>query len=82
MNDIKVGMIVRYTAEWSTPEERKYLHLVRENRLNPCTNQMTRWLIETLNSSLTIGNPTETVETEMIEPTGFTIEDILKGVTR
>lgn len=74
---IKVGTIVRYKPEWCTEGERKYLHIVRENRLNPCTNEMTSWLIETLNSSLFL-NPTETVDECMIEETGFTIEDLQK----
>ena len=67
MKEIKVGMLVRYAKEWCTPEERKYIHIVRENVLNPVTGELTRWKIETLNSSLT-WNPVSTVETEMIEP--------------
>lgn len=76
--DIRVGMIVRYAPEWRSPGEEKYLHVVRENRLNPVTQEMTRWLIETINSSLFI-NPTETVEDYMIEPTGFNVEDYIEG---
>lgn len=67
MKEIKVGMIVRYAEKWCTPDERKYIHIVRENVLNPVTGKLTRWKIETLNSSLT-WNPVSTVETEMIEP--------------
>ena len=76
---IEVGMIVRYAPNWCSPGERKYLHVVKENRLNPVTGQMTRWLIETINSGLTIANPTEVVDDVMIEPTGFTVEDLQKG---
>ena len=76
-NKIKVGMIVRYASAWCEPEERKYLHVVKENRLNPCTNEMTRWLIETINSNLFL-NPTETVDECMIEPTGFSVEELEK----
>lgn len=72
---IKVGMIVRYAPEWRSPGEEKYLHVVKENRLNPVTGEMTRWLIETINSSLFL-NPTEEVDEKMIEPTGFTVEDL------
>lgn len=72
---IKVGMIVRYAPEWRSPGEEKYLHVVKENRLNPVTGEMTRWLIETINSSLFL-NPTEVVDEKMIEPAGFTVEDL------
>ena len=65
--NIEIGMIVRYAEKWCTPEERKYIHVVRENLLNPVTGKLTRWKIETLNSSLT-WNPVSVVETEMIEP--------------
>lgn len=70
---IKEGMIVRYAAAWCSPEERKYLHVVKENRLNPVTNTMTRWLIETINMENMVFHPTETVDDYMIEPTGFDI---------
>lgn len=72
---IKVGMVVRYAPKWRSPGEEKYLHVVKENRMNPVTGEMTRWLIETINSSLFL-NPTETVDECMIEPTGFTVEDL------
>ena len=75
---IEVGMIVRYAPGWCAPGERKYLHVVKENVLNPVTGKMTRWVIETLNTSLFI-NPTETVDEYMIKPTGFTIDDYMKG---
>lgn len=71
---IKEGMIVRYADGWCSPGEEKYLHIVRENRLNPVTGKMTRYLIETINTGLTL-NPTETVDDYMIEPTGLTVED-------
>lgn len=64
---IEIGMIVRYKEKYCSPGERKYLHVVKENRLNPITNEMTRWLIETINSSMAF-NPTEIVEEDMIEP--------------
>jgi hypothetical protein len=71
---IEPGMIVRYDPKWCTPAERRYLHVVKERRLNPVTNEETRFLIETLNSNLFF-NPTETVDEEMLEPTGFTVDD-------
>ena len=74
---IKEGMVVRYANGWCSEEERKYVHVVKENRMSPITGEMTRWLIETLN----IGNaplcPTEEVEDYMIEPTGLTVEDLI-----
>ena len=63
---IKAGMKVRYAEKWCTPEERKYIHIVKENRINPVTGEMTRWLIETINTKLTL-NPTEVVDEYMIE---------------
>jgi hypothetical protein len=65
---IKVGMIVRYAPQWCGAGEEKYLHVVRENVLNPVTGKPTRWIIETLNSGLSVFNPTETVEEYMIVP--------------
>lgn len=68
---IKVGSIVRYVPEWcDSPEERKYLHVVLENRLNPVTGKMTRWLIKTINMEHMTIQPTAVVETEMIEAVG------------
>lgn len=72
---IKTGMVVRYKSEWCSPSERKYLHVVRENRLNPVSGEMTRWLIETLGTGLFL-NPTEVVDDYMIEPTGLTVDDL------
>ncbi len=72
---IKEGMIVRFSREWCSEGERKYLHLVKENRLNPVTGEMTRWLIETLNMENMFFHPAEVVDDFMIEPTGFSIED-------
>ena len=57
---IKEGMIVRYQPEWCSPGEEKYLHVVKENRLDPVTNKMTRWLIQTINT-YSVFHPTEVV---------------------
>jgi hypothetical protein len=67
-------MIVRYSPKWCSPEERKYLHVVKENRLNPVTNQMTRWLIQTINMENMVLQPSEVVDDYMIEPTGLNVE--------
>lgn len=67
---IRVGMIVRYKPEWCSPAERKYLHVVKENRLDPVKGTMTRWLIETINMENMYFNPTETVDECMIEQVG------------
>lgn len=74
---ITEGMIVRYAPDWCSPGERKYLHIVKENRLNPVTNQMTRWLIQTINMENMVFQPTSVVEDYMIEPTGFNIKDYI-----
>lgn len=63
---IKVGSVVRFTPSWCEKGEEKYLHLVLENRLNPITGEMSRWLIETLNTGLFI-SPQSVVEEYMIE---------------
>ena len=76
-NKISVGMIVRYTPEWCSPGEREYLHVVKENRLNPCTGKMTRWLIQTINMKVMKFQPISEVEDYMIEPTGFTVEEFM-----
>lgn len=68
-------MIVRYTPEWCSPGERKYLHVVKENRLNPVTGKMTRWLIATINMANMTLYPTSVVEECMIEPTGANLFD-------
>ncbi len=70
---IEEGMIVRFTPQWCSPGERKYLHVVLENRLNPVTGRMTRWLIKTINMRNMVLHPTTVVEDYMIEPTGFTV---------
>ena len=72
---IKEGMIVRYAHEWCSPGERKYLHVVKENRLNPVTNKMTRWLIQTFNMEHMTIQPTTVVDDYMIEPAGFDINN-------
>ena len=77
MSNIKEGLIVRFAPEWSTPEERKYLHVVKENRLNPVTGEMTRWLIQTINMNHMTLQPTSVVEDYMIEPTGFDVNDYI-----
>ena len=70
---IEEGMIVRFTPQWCSPGERKYLHVVLENRLNPVTGRMSRWLIGTINMKNMALHPTTVVEDYMIEPTGFTV---------
>ena len=74
---IETGMIVRFAPQWCSPGERRYLHIVRENRLNPVTGKMTRWLIETVNMKNMTLHPTSEVEDYMIEPTGFSIKDCM-----
>ena len=64
---IHVGMIVKYNPEYCSPGEEKYRHVVLENRMNPVTGKMTRWLIRTINSLATL-QPTEGVEEAMIQP--------------
>ena len=64
---MKVGAIVRYRKEWCSEGEREYIHIVRENRLNPVTNEMTRWLIETVNMKNMYFHPTQVVDECMIE---------------
>ena len=56
---IKVGSVVRYAREWCTETERKYVHIVVENRGS-------RWLIERLGTGMFV-NPVEEVEEYMIE---------------
>ena len=74
---IETGMIVRFAPQWCSPGERRYLHVVRENRMNPVTGRMTRWLIETVNMKNIVLSPTSVVEDYMIEPTGFNIKDYM-----
>lgn len=73
---IEKGMIVRFRPEWCSEGERKYLHVVKENRLNPVKGTMTRWLIETINMENMFFHPAEVVDDYMIEPTGFTVENV------
>lgn len=61
-----VGDIVKYSPKWCTPGEEKYIHVIREIRLNPVT-EGNRYLIETLNMTRLIFHPTETVDECMIE---------------
>ena len=79
MAEISVGMIVRYAPNWCSEGERKYLHVVKENRLNPVTGQMTRWLIETINTGMAF-NPTEVVDDCMIEPTGLDVKNLCENL--
>lgn len=67
MTKIEVGMIVKYAPGWCSEGEEKYLHIVKENRLNPVTGKMTRWLIQTINTNLNF-MPTQVVEECMIQP--------------
>lgn len=71
---IEVGMIVRYADGWCSEGEKKYLHVVKEKRLNPVKNTMTRWLIQTINMEYMTFQPTQVVDDYMIEPTGYTVE--------
>lgn len=64
---MKVGSVVRYRKEWCSEGEREYIHIVRENRLNPVTNEMTRWLIETINMKNMYFHPMQVVDECMIE---------------
>ena len=74
---IETGMIVRYAPQWCSPCERRYLHVVIENRLNPVTGKMTRWLIGTVNMKYMTLHPTSEVEDYMIEPTGLNFRDYI-----
>ena len=76
MKQIREGMLVRFASDWCSQGERKYIHVVKENRLNPVTGQMTRWLVETINMENMTFNPTSVVEDYMLEPTDFTIDTI------
>ena len=62
-----VGDIVRYRKEWCSEGERKYLHIIRERRLDPVKNTETRFLIETLNMESMTLRPTGVVDDFMIE---------------
>lgn len=73
---IKAGDIVRYSEKWCSEGERKYLHVVKESVLNPVTGEMSRWLIQTINSGMTFA-PSEVVEDYMIEKVGWNVEDYI-----
>ena len=66
--DIKEGMVVRYADGWCSSEEKKYLHVVKESFAD-----VKRCRIVTINSSLSI-MPSETVDWEMVEPTGYVMD--------
>lgn len=67
-DDIQEGMIVEYAPEWRTEGEEKYVHVIKEFRMNPVTkNPKGRVLISTINTSLALGS-TEVVDVEMIQP--------------
>lgn len=74
----KVGDIVRYAPEWCEPSERRYLHVIKEDRSDPTATD-TRWLIQTINSDSYLGH-SETVDGCMIEPTGFDIFTISEHI--
>ena len=69
-----IGDIVRYAPAWCTPEERKYLHVIKERCLNPVTHEETRYLISTINTKLSLGS-TSVVDECMIEATGFNAKE-------
>ena len=72
---IKEGMIVQYAPEWCSEGEEKYLHVVKEFRMNPVTGDPKgRVLIHTLNTKLTLGS-SEVVDVCMIRP----ITDVCLG---
>ena len=50
--------------------------------MNPVTNEMTEWLIETINMKNMVLMPTEQVSEFMIEPTGFNVNDFSKDISR
>ena len=77
-NNFKIGDIVRYCAEWCTPGERKYLHVIKENYAHPITGKMTRWLIQTINMENMILKPCSVVDEYMIEKTNFNIKESIK----
>ena len=73
--EYKVGDVVRYVPEWCSAGEHKYLHVLKENLLNPVEKTMTRWLIQTIDLPHMVLKPTQVVDEFMIEPTGFNILD-------
>ena len=62
----KIGQKVKYKSEYASEGEQAYIHIIKEIRLNPVTGTETRFLIETINTSLTF-NPQEVVDDFMIE---------------
>ena len=76
MGKFKVGDIVRFASAWCSEGEEKYIHVVKENMLNPVTGEMTRYLIETINMEHMKFHPTEVVEDYMIEPSVFNAEEL------
>lgn len=72
---IRESMIVRFAKDWCSSGERHYLHVVKENRLNPVTGKMSRWLIQTINMKNMTISPTEVVDDYMIEETGLSVFD-------
>ena len=73
---IQKGSIVKLAPKWSRPEERHLLYGVRDYY-----EDIDRCEIMCLNSRYAIGPHIETVDLEMIEDTGLTVEkDILPFV--
>lgn len=66
MNKFRAGDVVRFADGWCEEGEKHYRYIVLENVLNPCTNEMSRYTIGCLNSSLRLGS-VECVEDYMIE---------------
>ena len=62
----KIGQLVKYNPLFCSEGEEKYRHIIIEQRYSPITNKPTRYLIKTLNTSLTL-QPIEEVEDYMIE---------------
>lgn len=62
----EIGTVVKYRKGWCSEGEEKYRHIVLEHRLNPITGEMSRLLIQTINTHLSLA-PTETVDEEMVE---------------
>ena len=62
-----IGTIVKYRPEYCSDGEEKYRHVIKENRLNPVTNEETRYIIQTINMEYMHFCPSEEVEECMIE---------------
>ena len=63
-----IGDKVRYTKEWATPEELTQTHTIIEQRLNPVTDELTRYLIRNDDATYLNGiSSTEVVDDFMIE---------------